>query len=268
MAIRSLKESLQAAGAAFQLLTRIPIPVQIPFTREVLARSVLFYPLVGLIVGLITALAGWLLAYVLPAWPAAVLTLLVWIALTGALHLDGLMDTADGVLSHRSREKMLEIMKDSRVGAMGVIAAILLLLLKASLIAQWLGESDLRPLLPHLVTACMWGRLWMVGAMLLWPNARGNEGLGGMFAGLPKRQLAYAGLLHVVLAGGVYAVSGTSWQHGALYLLTGAVITAFVGGGVAMWLNAKLGGLTGDTYGTMNEIVETVLLLAAVAIFL
>ncbi|TYP77556.1 adenosylcobinamide-GDP ribazoletransferase [Paenibacillus methanolicus] len=268
MADRSFITGLQAIGAAFQLLTRIPVPAQIPFTPSILARSVTAYPLVGLAVGLLTAGAGWLLQGSLPSMPAAVLMLVVWIAISGALHLDGLMDTADGVLSHRSRERMLEIMKDSRVGAMGVIAAIAVLLFKFSLLAELLEGDALASAAPHIAAACMWSRLWMAFAMVLWPNARGNEGLGGMFAGVARRHIAAALLAHVILLFGVYALFGYNLAEAGGYVVEGGALTLVVGGPCGWWLSRKLGGLTGDTYGAMNELLEAALLLAACAILL
>lgn len=268
MAVRSFIAGLQAAGAAFQLLTRIPVPVQIPFTPDVLARSVAAYPLVGTVCGLLTAGAGWLLQEAVPPMPAAVLTLLAWIMLSGGLHLDGLMDTADGVLSHRSRERMLEIMKDSRVGAMGVLAAVIVLLLKFSLLAELLGVNTPDSMAPHIVAACMWSRLWMAASMVIWPNARGNEGLGGMFAGVRGRHIAASSLVHVVVLLCVYAAFGYSAAEAGLSLAIGAVLTLLVGGLCGWWLSRKLGGLTGDTYGAMNELLEAALLLAACALVL
>ncbi|MFB9329796.1 adenosylcobinamide-GDP ribazoletransferase [Paenibacillus aurantiacus] len=265
MAVRSFIAGLQAAGAAFQLLTRIPVPVQIPFTRDVLARSVAAYPLVGAAIGLLTAAAGWLLQGAIPSMPAAVITLLVWVALTGALHLDGLMDTADGVLSHRSRERMLEIMKDSRVGAMGVIAAVILLLLKFSLLAELLGAGAMTSVAPHLAAACMWSRLWMAASMIFWPNARGNEGLGGMFAGVAGRHIAGAVIVHTFILFGIYAAFGYSLIEAGIWFAAGAAVTLLAGGACGWWLSRKLGGLTGDTYGAMNELLEAALLLAACA---
>src|SRR5690606_5946187 len=104
---------MQAFAAALQFLTRLPIRVQLNYNEDLFRRSTVYYPAAGALIGLLTAIAGFLLTYALPAAPASVLVLSVWIGLTGALHLDGLMDTADGLLSHRSRERMLEIMKDS-----------------------------------------------------------------------------------------------------------------------------------------------------------
>jgi len=267
MAIHAIIRQLQAAGAAFQLLTRIWIPVQIPFTPAVLARSTVYYPVVGLIVGGITAAAAWLCALVLPAWPTAVLTLIVWVALSGALHLDGFMDTADGVLSHRSRERMLEIMKDSRVGAMGVIAAVLLLMLKASLLVSLLdggGTASGKIGFIFIILSCMMGRTWMVAAITCWPSARKHEGMGAMFSEASWKHLVAASGLLVVLTVLVFSSFGMDWTTGLQLMVLGTLLMVITGLILAVWLSSKLGGLTGDTYGAMNEAVETVLLLLAV----
>jgi cobalamin 5'-phosphate synthase/cobalamin synthase len=130
-----------ACIAAFQFLTRFPLPLKLDYTEPIFRRSVVFYPFVGVVIGLLLTLVGAGLRVWIPSFPAAVIVLSVWIAITGALHLDGLMDTADGVLSHRPREQMLEIMKDSRVGAMGVIVCVLYMLLKLSFIMELVDGS-------------------------------------------------------------------------------------------------------------------------------
>ncbi|WP_148091983.1 adenosylcobinamide-GDP ribazoletransferase, partial [Paenibacillus sp. 598K] len=112
----------------------------------------------------------------LPTLPAAVLVLIAWAALTGGLHLDGWMDTADGVLSHRSRERMLEIMRDSRVGAMGVIAGTLLLMFKLSLLASLLALRPMSEALMWLAIIPLWSRWWMSVAVIGWPRARADGG--------------------------------------------------------------------------------------------
>lgn len=176
-----------AAAAAFQFLSRFPVKMQIDFVPSLLRESVVFYPLVGAAIGLCVWLMGALSGAVLPAFPAAVLTLTLWVWLTGGLHLDGWMDTADGLLSYRTRERMLEIMKDSRVGAMGVIACVLLLMMKAALIADFIARG-------HwmygalLILPMIWSRWFMVYAMSAWPNARGDDGLAVLFKGLGERK--------------------------------------------------------------------------------
>ncbi|MBN3523293.1 adenosylcobinamide-GDP ribazoletransferase [Paenibacillus apiarius] len=273
-----MKQWLQAFVAAMQFLTRIPVPVNVPFTNEVLKRSTFFFPWAGCIIGVLIWGAGVGLQLVLPSGPAAALTLALAVALTGGLHMDGLMDTADGVLSHRSRERMLEIMKDSRVGAMGVIICVLVLLLKWSLISSLMTDGAWQL---WLVVPFIWSRAAMVWAMTNEPYARAESGLGGYFQGLHRGHLLGAGfsafLLSLVI---VYItvsmpldISGRSASFTALsayavhpwWLLMAAPVLGLA----AVWscssyLSKKLGGLTGDTYGAMNELTETVLLLLLV----
>lgn len=181
MVRREVKLQFQAVIAAFQFLTRFPIPIAVPFQGSVLKRSVVYFPLAGALIGVSLTAFAWLLTLFIPPWPSAVLVLAIWTALSGGLHLDGWMDTADGVLSHRSRERMLEIMKDSRVGAMGVLAAVLLLLLKASLMVELLEGNHLKLYWPLLLIGPIWSRAWMSAAIAFWPSARQGEGIGVLF---------------------------------------------------------------------------------------
>ncbi|WP_028610932.1 adenosylcobinamide-GDP ribazoletransferase [Paenibacillus harenae] len=264
MVRRTVRLHLQALIAAFQFLTRAPIPVTVPFESPVLTRSVIYFPLAGAFIGACVAAAGWLLQLAVPAWPAAVLLLALWTALSGGLHLDGWMDTADGVLSHRSRERMLEIMKDSRVGAMGVLAAVLLLLFKAALLAELLGGEKPGTGLILLLLCPIWSRAWMSASIAIWPSARSGEGIGTLFNGVKLSQAAAAFVVSVVLTGVGLRLAGIDDRHILQVLLVAFVLTVLSGGLLALWLNRKLGGLTGDTYGAMNEAVEAVLLFAAV----
>ncbi|NHN29264.1 adenosylcobinamide-GDP ribazoletransferase [Paenibacillus agricola] len=285
-------KGLAACAAAFQFLTRLPIPIHLQYDDALFRRSVIFYPLVGAVLGLLLSLAGWLLqGYLLPAPDSlfagaaggsgaagvtAALLLVLWVALTGALHLDGLMDTADGIFSHRPRAEMLEIMKDSRVGAMGVVACVLLMLCKWTLLQQWL-MLPMGTFFYVLPLAALWSRWYMVVAIACWPYARAQEakrGLGAFFRGIGFKHLlvhtAIALLLSVLLVGlatGSGSAPGVglgnaffSWQS---LKITGIALlcTALLGAGISRYLSGKLGGLTGDTYGAMNEIVETALLL-------
>lgn len=249
--------------AAFQLLSRFPVPVQVPYEERVLRRSVIFYPAVGFAIGLVLLAAGYLLSAVLPAAVAAALLTGIWVALTGGLHMDGLMDTADGILSHRSRERMLEIMKDSRVGAMGVMACVLQLLLKFALLDAllqkgWSAGAGL------VLAAPVWSRWFMVAAIALWPYARGKEGMGSMFTGVGSRQLLGCSVLAVLLSLGGLAVFGGGLRDAFVFSSAGLLLAGLGGALLARRIAAKLGGLTGDTYGAVNELVETGLLLAAV----
>ncbi|GGF82315.1 adenosylcobinamide-GDP ribazoletransferase [Paenibacillus albidus] len=259
-----------AVAAAFQFLSRFPVPGDPGFSRELLHRSVVYYPLVGAAIGLCVAAAAALSGLLLPPLPAAVITLILWVLLTGGLHLDGWMDTADGLLSHRSRERMLEIMKDSRVGAMGVLACVLLLLLKASLLAAWIPGSGYTAL-PLLLLPPVWSRWFMVRAMARLPIARGDDGLAASFAGLAavqeRRALALAALLTLAAAGVPLALSGPGAAAWPLHLAAALLVpgAAYACGTLAARrASRRLGGLTGDVYGALNELLEAALLLVLV----
>lgn len=257
---------LHPLGASVQFLTRFPLPADIPFTPHVLARSLVFFPFAGALIGAFLAACAYLLPLVLPDLPAAALLLALWVGASGGLHLDGLMDTADGVLSGRSRERMLEIMKDSRVGAMGVLAAVLLLLLKFSLLVSLL--RDVRPgaSLTLLFAVPVWSRWWMACAIVRWPYAGGDNGLGSYFRG------AGTGRVIVSLATGlVLTAAGTILGHFSplqvlLLCSLAPLMSLFAGWISASWISRRLGGLTGDTYGALNELTEAALLLAAVIV--
>ncbi|MNB86232.1 Cobalamin synthase [compost metagenome] len=257
------------AAAAFQFLSRFPVKDGGDFSTELLRRSVVYYPLVGAAIGLSAAAAAAASAWLLPLWPAAVITLILWVGLTGGLHLDGWMDSADALLSYRSRERMLEIMKDSRVGAMGVLACVLLLLLKAALLAAFIGGSRYYEL-PLLLLPPVWSRWYMVRAMARFPLARGNEGLAASYDALPVRQERRAMLLAALLtlpaaaAPLVLGAGGVAWpQHLAAACLAPLAAVA-CGGYAARKIGSRLGGLTGDVYGALNELLEAALLLLLV----
>ncbi|MCM3699876.1 adenosylcobinamide-GDP ribazoletransferase [Paenibacillus macerans] len=283
----------QPVLAAFLFLTRFPVRAELDFTPELLRRSARYYPLVGAAVGLSAWTAAILSSWLLPPLPAAVLALIVWVWVSGGLHLDGWMDTADGLLSYRPREKMLEIMKDSRVGAMGVLACVLLLMLKASLLASLL-QGGAWQTGAALLTAPIWSRWFMTRAMRLWPDARQGEGLAGHFRGFGAHDargatvwaimLTVAALLPavllVILPISVQPISQTMKAgltlHGGidpalvellLYACLHPLLAWAAGTWAARWMSAKLGGLTGDTYGALNEGLEAALLLLAVLIF-
>ncbi|WP_342716259.1 adenosylcobinamide-GDP ribazoletransferase [Paenibacillus catalpae] len=258
----ALKRHGQAAAAALQFLTRIPVPMTVPFESVMLARTVIYFPAAGFFIGAFLAGGFAVLDLFSPAMPAAVLLLAVWTALSGGLHLDGWMDTADGVLSHRPRERMLEIMKDSRVGAMGVIAAVLLLLFKFTLLAEWTGQGDGVHALSLLAVGPIWSRWWMGAAIAGWPNARQGEGIGALFHLASSRQVTAGFVAAIVGTVICTTLNGFYWSETLLVLAGCILLTLITGSIMARWLNRKLGGLTGDTYGALNEAVEAVLLFA------
>jgi cobalamin 5'-phosphate synthase/cobalamin synthase len=265
---RFIKGWVHPGVAAFGLLTRIPIRLQVVYDEQLFRRSVVYYPLAGLLVGLIVAGCGWGLSNVLPAGVAAVLTVAIWIYVTGGLHMDGLMDTADGLFSNRSPERMLDIMRDSRVGAMGVVAGVLQIAMKIALVVA-LFENANGVMVGAIICVAIGSRAWMAAAIAWWPYARSeSSGMGSPYQGVRKKHaiaslgassaLQFAVVLVLVQASVISLT--TAW----LVCLGFLLLTLALGTSLARPISRKLGGLTGDTYGAMCELIETSLLLAVV----
>ncbi|MHB8156287.1 MAG: adenosylcobinamide-GDP ribazoletransferase [Desulfocucumaceae bacterium] len=225
---------------ALQHLTRIHL-YNPAFDERSLGRSGMFFPLVGLILGGILAGVDLLAGILFPPAAQAALVLVALVALTGGLHLDGFMDTVDGVYSGRPRERKLEIMRDSRVGAFGALGAFCLLLLKFGLI-MGLGEGRLSAFIIMAVT----GRWAMTYAIARFPYAR-NEGLGKLYS-------LHTGHFELLIASltALTVAAAAGGPGGIIILFSGFVITHILCGG----LHKVLGGLTGDTYGALNETLE------------
>lgn len=236
---------------AVQFLTRIPIPkfLQLGFDDNAFPKSVRWYPYVGLLIGGILVGLSYIFFAWLPSLVASVLLVVSGIVLTGGLHLDGLMDTADGLLSGRDRERKLAIMKDSRVGAMGVIAFVCLFAVK------WAAFSAIGQLYPTILLMMpAVGRVAMVWAISGYPAAR-QDGMGVAIAG----QVPFS---HRATAGLVLLLPLLLWQLKGFLILC---ICWLLFWWMARTISRSIGGLTGDTYGAICEVTEMVFLLAAVA---
>lgn len=238
---------------ALQFLTRLRWVREPDCDNRTFGRSVRFFTLVGIFAGALLALAALLTDGWLPGTVRSTLLLILTVGITGGLHCDGLMDTADGVMSGRSRERMLEIMKDSRVGAFGVIAILLLLLGKWSLLHDMPNS-----LLPYaLVSMMALGRLAMTTVILFFPYAR-PEGMGKAFADYAdKSSLGIAGMALAGMLLAFYYFAGWFTVCVTLAAAAAAMLFAFWAG---RRLTRLLGGLTGDTYGAVTELSEVLVL--------
>ncbi len=260
-----LLNGLEAAVAAMQFLTRIPIPVSLSYDERLNRRSVACYPLVGAAIGLIVALTGLLIAPALPPTVAAIILVALWTMLSGGLHLDGLMDTADGLLSHRSPERMLEIMKDSRVGAMGVMVCIFAVGLKVALLAS-LIEVWRMEWLPLVILVPVWSRAFLGTAIACWPYARQGQGLGALFRTVGIRHAIASGIGALIVSVlTLTAVPEWNALDVGWFLITMVLVTYGVGTLLSVAVHRKLGGLTGDVYGALNECIEIGLLIGLVS---
>jgi adenosylcobinamide-GDP ribazoletransferase len=239
---------------ALTFLTKLPWPWQGPADAGALARSMVWFPWVGAALGLMFwgAWAGLHKLLPAPAAAALLLTLSVWV--TGGLHLDGLADTADGLGGGATPEAALTIMKDSRVGAFGVIGLILALLLKFSLFLSLTAVPEGAKALLLYPVLSRWA---MVLLAYLSPYARAEGGLGqAMTLGVSPRILAGAGLSAGALS---------------LLILGAPGLVLFGAAGALVWLGSlyfrrRLGGVTGDVLGATNEILEVLVLAGALVL--
>lgn len=233
---------------ALQFLTRIPIPINLVVTDKQWGKTVLFYPLVGLIIGCFLVLIVLLLPENSVNLQAA-LILTFWVLMTGGLHLDGLADCADawaGSLDNPQRS--LEIMKDPRSGAIAVVTLILVLLLKWTALSELLRQQDF---LSHLIIIPVLGRCAILGLMLS-TDYVSRDGLGEKLnAYLPKA--AAIAILLISMMIGFYVIG-----YGSLIF---AVLIIY---SIRFLSQQRLGGVTGDVYGASVELVETGLLIAVV----
>ena len=230
--------------AAVRFLTILPVPGRWGTSEADLAGSVPLFPLVGLLLGAMAGAVGFGVSLVAPPLVSAALVVVVLLGLSGGLHLDGLSDTADGFLSSRPREQVLEIMRDSHVGAMGVIAIASTLLVKFTAFASVPRAS----LWAAALLTPLAGRTAMVIQMAAIPYVRAS-GLGSVFAS--KRSGPAAVLSVVVLA----ATCVLLFRVKGLIVAAGCVVVAIAFAG---WCRRKIGGATGDTYGAASELVEVV----------
>lgn len=249
-------------AVAIRFLTLIPLPggatADDDFSRSI-TRSMRWFPLVGLIIGLITLAVGWAAGWLWDPLVRAALVVVSSAMLTSGLHLDGLSDTFDATMSWRSRERMLEIMKDSRIGAMGAMALIAVFLLKVAFLNA-AGDDWWRAVLVAPIVA-RWADLYGIA---FYPPARGG-GLGKSFHELVQRRDVALATVQMLLMTAVIMMIGRDLTTAWLPLTRAAICIALVWL-VSRWLCrrwvAQLGGLTGDTYGALSEIAETVAMAA------
>ena len=238
--------AVRAAAAAVAFLTRIPIPA--PFTAADVARGAVFFPLVGAGLGAAVGAAADALAAPLSAPLASVIAVALGTALTGALHLDGLADTADA-LGAATREHALEIMRDHRVGAYGAIALVLGIAAKIAAVTVLAGRGDALRLVTCAIAV---SRVVPVALGAALPYAR-PSGTGRFLAGVGGRHATVAAALGIAVC---------LLLHAPLLLVVPAVAFVLCGITLRRWL----GGVTGDALGASAELTEVAALVVAVAL--
>lgn len=234
---------------ALQFLTIFPTPLRHKVTSEASGQSLPYFPLVGLILGATLLGLYYGLTFILPASVVNALLIIALVILTGAHHLDGFVDTCDGVIAGKSKKERLAIMSDSQVGTFGIVGVILLLLLK------YVSLSSVR-MLPALLLMPTLSRWAMVSIIFTFPYAK-RSGMGLAFKqGATWQRLAIATIIALIVSV-------------VLLKLWGLVLMAFlwlISFGIASYFHSRLGGLTGDNYGAINELAEVLVLVLLILI--
>jgi len=247
--------SLNMLAATMRFITRIPVPEKwadgVEFRHY--GQGVRYFPVVGCVVG---GLAAFVAVVASQSGGGIYVGALVYVLalafLTGGFHLDGLADTCDGIFSARKRERMLEIMRDSRLGTHGGLALIFCILIKTFAVIS-LSQFPAKELFTLLLCAPVAGRAAMVLAMYKQRYARAGEGMGNIYIGQISGYQAAITLLIGALIVGLFA-----GMRGLIAIL----VTYVVVYGVASYFRRQLGGQTGDTLGASEEVGEMVFLLA------
>lgn len=226
---------------ALQFLSRLPAPARVPFDESQLGHSARWFPLVGALLGAIVGAIDYALAGFAGGEVRAIVAVIAFAALSGALHLDGLMDSCDGLLAFASPERRLEIMRDSRVGSFAIVGAATLLILKYAAFLGLPAEHRFAGFVA-IGAASRWA---MVYAGRRYPTAR-PEGLAHTFrAGMGHLDLPLATVLALILVlpAGAAGIAGFIAAWFATLLL-------------ARYTQSKIPGLTGDTHGAICEVAE------------
>ena len=235
---------------ALQFLTIFPTPLKQEVLSETSGQSLPYFPLVGLILGTILFGLHYSLSLILPSAVIPVLLRGTLAILTGAQSLDGFVDTCDGVFAVKSIKERLTIRSDTKIGTFGIVGVVLLLMLK------YASLSSVSMILPALLLMPTLSRWIMVSMIFAFPYAK-SSGMGLPFKlGATWQRLMVATVITLVVS-----VFLLRWWGLALMVTIGLI--AF---GVSSYFRSRLGGLTGDNYGAINEISEVLVLLLVILI--
>ncbi|MCX6012622.1 MAG: adenosylcobinamide-GDP ribazoletransferase [Chloroflexi bacterium] len=238
--------------AAFQFLTSLPFGTRRQFSQSEIGKSQAFFPLVGFFIGVVLVSLYYLFTLFLPVPVTDALLIVAIVLLTAGLHLDGFLDTCDGIAGGGTPEERWRIMRDSHAGGIGVVSVSVLILLKYVSLINIPGNDILAALLLMPVL----GRWAISYSIFTFPYAR-QEGLGKVFKDNSGwRGMVVASIIAVVVAFLFAGLAG---------LAVMAVIWLFVIA-VSFYMKRRFAGLTGDTYGAINELVEVLVLILMIVI--
>lgn len=239
---------------AIQFLTRIPINIKIETKENSFAESILWFPAAGLLIGAFNALVYWLFSLVFEGMLPIVCAVLANVCITGGLHVDGLADTCDGIFSARKKERMLEIMKDSRIGSNGTLAVVFDILIRIAILLSISSDK----IIWLILSAPIASRALMPLLIKLSVYARAEGGMGGLFIG---RQ-SWSRTLGAFAAGLIMVWLFLDFV--GLAALAAAMLAILL---YRSYIYSKIQGMTGDTLGAGNEIAEIVFIFTTVIIW-
>lgn len=237
---------------ALQFLTIMPLRIKSQINEKDFGAALFYFPVVGMLIGLVLCGAAMFFDF-LPSLPRSTVILLTSIVITGAVHLDGFADASDGLYGNKSKEKILEIMQDSRIGAMGAVGLVCLLLFKFSLIDGILEGGRGRALL----VAPVISRWCMVFACYSSECARKESKAKFFIEYASKKEVISAGIFTVALCVFLLGLKGAF-----VFISVFVPVCLFSG-----YVKRKIGGITGDILGALNEIAEVAALFFMLVIF-
>ena len=232
-----------------QFLTRIPVNKNLHCEKENFRKASIFMPVIGLIVGGIQWILYKLAVLVLPANVSVAIAMLLGIMVTGALHIDGLGDMCDGFFAFKGNDRIIEIIKDSRIGSYACVTIVMDLLLKYSLLCFIVPRFSLA-----MIAAPVIGRFSIVFIAFIGKTAK-STGSGNLFIGnIGKLQLFITVCITALL---LIFIVGLNPEYTAALLLASLILASVFN----LYCNRKIGGLTGDLFGADNEMAEIITML-------
>lgn len=251
--MKQVLQQFQLFFTALQFLTRLPVPHWVGHSAGQLNRSVRYFPLAGGLVGGIVWLVLWGGSHIFPPGIAVLLSMAAGILVTGAFHEDGLSDYADGMGGGNSREQILDIMKDSRVGAYGAIALMMVLLLKYAALLALINRYTMVQMAGVLIAVHTVSRFFPLGIMMFMPYVRADEtSRVKSVARCPEWLSLVIALFTVGLALLMLFLMGINLFNMIIMLSTSLFLLAIL----VLQLRQKLGGYTGDCLGAVQQITE------------
>ena len=240
-----MKNLLEGFIIAFSMYSAIPMP-RVDWNEKNMKYCICFFPLIGVVIGACTG--GWFYLTKLLSLPQSLRTsviLLIPVLITGGIHLDGLLDTADAIGSHKSRQEKLEILKDSHAGAFAVIAGICYFVLAYGIFAAMKWEDILQ-----LGICFVLSRALSALALVCFPKAKGSGLLRTFSDAAANKRVAAVMAVYILLCCGALLLTG--WQSGAAAI----ILAGFVFGWYYTMSKRMFGGITGDLAGCFLQICE------------